>query len=757
MATISGTQGYWKVWLVVNEASTSVVNNTSSANWELWLGRTYESTSYIQGTPTINIKISGKTAYDDSPYLNISGITQNGVKLLSGTVTDITHNDNGTIKNDTISFTWTGSGFNPNNVSASGTYTTSTIPRATPAPKFTATVGTPMYINISPKATDTFYHRIHLTIGGTGYWLKSDGSITTVVNDYDTFGNTVTSIKFNAPTSLYSKFTGKSTTGTIEVYTYRRYKSLLESSYKYSQVGSTTSNSFTLQCDSTKCTPVITGTVVDTNPVTLSLTGDKNSLVANASHATITPIIKSVSDTNDTATTINYMYIDGVQFSGDTVTITKPTGKSFVLRVVNSRGYPAEYIVDATGDLIPYVPLTFNVLNLKRTEPTTGEVDVQYDGKYFNSTFNNGVPNELTLGWLYRETNTDEWIGSVNIDTNTNYNNTLLTSAIPDSFGLTFLEDWDGSNTVYQLAFNDKYSLQTVVSSSGSFVWVTLTNTIENTRKTIYRYLNNSSGNSGVQENNVTLLLPEDIGSFATVNTEDKLYEYLKTISISTLTNYDIKNDNTYSGKDSLGNIFDYKKSYEFVLYCFDKLTNLEISGIISRGLPVFWWNANNFYVNGNIHANNIREPHIIASYKLATETVNDGAKLSIGDLIYNNTNGIIEVEYIDSNSYLKINHDGYILISYNVWFQGDGSARPWLHCERYRLENNEDLTTVEVYTHSIDDNSSRFVSLSTANRIGEIKNGEFVGLYLTLSSSEVTINTGAGPYAPSYITIEIL
>ena len=304
---------------------------------------------------------------------------------------------------------------------------------------------------------------------------------------------------------------------------------------------------------------------------------------------------------------------------------------------------------------------------------------------------------------------------------------------------------------------NDKYSLQTVVSSSGSFVWVTLTNTIENTRKTIYRYLNNSSGNSGVQENNVTLLLPEDIGSFTTVNTEDKLYEYLKTISISTLTNYDIKNDNTYSGKDSLGNIFDYKKSYEFVLYCFDKLTNLETSGIISRGLPVFWWNANNFYVNGNIHADNIREPHIIASYKLATETVNDGAKLSIGDLIYNNTNGIIEVEYIDGNSYLKINHDGYILISYNVWFQGDGSARPWLHCERYRLEDNEDLTTVEVYTHSIDDNSSRFVSLSTANRIGEIKNGEFVGLYLTLSSSEVTINTGAGPYAPSYITIEIL
>lgn len=168
METISGTQGYWKVWLTVNEKSTSVENNDSSAYWELWIGRTYASTSYIQGTPNINIKISGKTAYDESPYLNISGITEKGVRLLSGTVSNIEHNSDGTIKSNAISFTWKGSGFNPNDVSASGTYSTATIPRASSIAVGNYNLGQNISITIGKKVssfTSTLTYKIGNRIG----------------------------------------------------------------------------------------------------------------------------------------------------------------------------------------------------------------------------------------------------------------------------------------------------------------------------------------------------------------------------------------------------------------------------------------------------------------------------------------------------------------------------------------------------------------------------------------------------------------
>lgn len=598
MATISGTQGYWKVWLTVVESDTSVADNTSSANWELWLGRTYESTSYIAGTPTININVSGKSAYSDSPYLNISGITQNGVMILSGTVTDIEHDSSGKVKNNTISFSWTGSGFNPSNVSASGTYTTSTIPRATPAPKFTATVGTSMYIKISPKASDTFYHRIHLTIGGTGYWLKSDGSITTDWDGYYTFGKTVTSMKFNTPTSLYQNFTGKSTTGTIKVYTYKRSLNLT-GGYTYSQIGSTTSNSFTLNCNATKCTPVISGTVVDTNTTTVSLTQNENDLIANASYATITPTITSISDTDDIDTTIQYMYIDGVQFSGTTVTIAQPNKKSFTLRVINSRGYPAEYNVVASGELIPYTPLTFNTISLQRPEPTTGEVAIEYDGNYYKGDFKAApepISNKLTLSWVYREANTNEWLNTTEVLTSVDYSGQMLASNIPDSFGPEFLKTWDGTVINEEFAYNDDYALRLNVYGEGFFV-VMLYDKNNGNRKTIYLSIKDK-----MYENHINTELPDNLGEFTNIVVDNPVYQYLRIAGTPYLTSYTIKDNNTYSGEDSLGTIFDYTKAYEFVFYAADLLTKLEYTMKVSRGLPVFWWDANGFHVIGNLY-----------------------------------------------------------------------------------------------------------------------------------------------------------
>lgn len=879
-AYLGNSYGNLYINLYARYTKQSTTDNNSYVEYQTRLS--FTGNYIISQTPTYctlkGTGISDKT----TQYTGFSGSTDgyfyNGETVLQTSGAWVDHNDSGNASISASAY------FNAGpwgwSATAEGSADLPTIPRATPAPKFTATIGTPMYITISPKATDTFYHRIHLTVGGTGYWLKSDGSITTSSSGYSTFGTSATSMKFNAPTSLYSEFTGKSTTGTIKVYTYKRTWNILTQQYKYTQVGSTTSESFTLNCNASKCTPVITGTVVDTNSTTLALTGNENNIVANASYATITPTIKSISDTADTATTISYMYLDSVQFSGDTVTVAKPTKKSFVLRVVNSRGYPAEYTVTASGELIPYTPLTFNILSLKRPEPTTGEVAINYDGKYFNGSFtddntttrylkvgdiidsttvnnytislpddiysklvndeilfttdkytciaqvvytetslitmtaytvslvslsdetdthklyyyyvqhntdNGDTPtlstnnttfdsmdvgtidyinptsqiykyfkttvteplnNELTLGWVYREANTTEWLNTVELATDVDYSGQILTSTIPDDFGPAFIETWDGENTVYKMAYNDTYSLQTVVSSSGSYVWVMLRS--DGVSETIYRY----TTTSGVQENNATITLPSDLGVFTTIDTANSLYQYLKVGGTSYLTNYEIKDNNTYTGNESLGTMFDYTKAYEFVFYASDLLTKLEYGKTISRGLPVFWWDANNLYVNGKIHADNVRTT---ASYRLSTETISSGSILNVGDLIYNDTNGIIETEIVDGSYCLKINRDGYIKISYNAWFNGTTSGRPWLQCYRCRATEDDTIEWLEVITASISDSTATFVTLSAADVICAVNANDLITLYMTTQNGDISINSGAGSYPPSYITIELL
>ena len=72
--------------------------------------------------------------------------------------------------------------------------------------------------------------------------------------------------------------------------------------------------------------------------------------------------------------------------------------------------------------------------------------------------------------------------------------------------------------------------------------------------------------------------------------------------------------NNKYSGSVSLGTTFDYKKSYDFIIYANDgdganiKLTSLNYAQNITRGEPIYDYgvdkNGNNYvFVNGNLYA----------------------------------------------------------------------------------------------------------------------------------------------------------
>ena len=59
---------------------------------------------------------------------------------------------------------------------------------------------------------------------------------------------------------------------------------------------------------------------------------------------------------------------------------------------------------------------------------------------------------------------------------------------------------------------------------------------------------------------------------------------------------------NVYESKGnvSLGNIFDYRNIYEIAIYYKDKLVDTYTTKIVTRGLPIFWWNKDGVYNGEN-------------------------------------------------------------------------------------------------------------------------------------------------------------
>ena len=124
--------------------------------------------------------------------------------------------------------------------------------------------------------------------------------------------------------------------------------------------------------------------------------------------------------------------------------------------------------------------------------------------------------------------------------------------------------------------------------------------------------------------------------------------------------------NNKYSGSVSLGTTFDYKKSYDFIIYANDgdganiKLTSLNYAQNITRGEPIFDYgvdkNGNNYvFVNGNLYSKgNINKVNVDSSNNAKFQNV----KLQ-PTVLYDNasgTTGTITLSETSANfSYLEI------------------------------------------------------------------------------------------------------
>lgn len=396
MAVISGTQGYWRVSLTVNEASTDVNTNTSVANWSLSISRTDSGNYPMYGTPHIVIWISGVKVYDASVYRALGSVTSAGVTLESGTLRNIEHNDDGTIKNNGASFSWSGSGFSPNNVSGSGSYSTSTIARASTATATSVYVGEVSRVEVTRKSS-SFSHAIKIYFGNWEGFLLADGSVT---NTYTKI--TATSINFKTPTAWYAQMPNESSKqAIIDIETWNG----------NNLVGSYKRDYFTVRVDANNSRPVVTSSVVDTNNTTIALTGNSNKLIKDYSSARVT-----YSATPRNSATISNITINGTRVTSSPVTIGVSSGSIKVI-ATDSRGFPTESNPSFT--YIDYNRPTINLL-AKRENPTSNYVMLKFDGTWFNGSFG-ATSNNLDISWRYKETGSSSWGTTYGLTKDTHY------------------------------------------------------------------------------------------------------------------------------------------------------------------------------------------------------------------------------------------------------------------------------------------------------------------------------------------------
>lgn len=170
-------------------------------------------------------------------------------------------------------------------------------------------------------------------------------------------------------------------------------------------------------CSITNCEPSIENvSYLDSNKETVKITGNNQQIIRNHSTIEINLVnLKSFKGAilNKCTATINGItksfsniagiLIDNISLDFGTINVAKNTKMSVTL--TDSREYSVTKELNI--NVINYIDLSINAI-IKRTQPTTGEVEVEYSGNYFNGSLGN-IKNTLSLNWYYREKGASTW------------------------------------------------------------------------------------------------------------------------------------------------------------------------------------------------------------------------------------------------------------------------------------------------------------------------------------------------------------
>jgi hypothetical protein len=387
MASCSFTSTGRTFTLNVSESSYSIENNTSNIYWEINIsgGGTQWYDSYCKAI------VNGSVVFNESKSWS-SGVFPAKDGSVSGYIYNVPHDSEGRAS---VSFYIEGYSEVYSTKSANGSLPLTTIPRATPAPNITCDVENTTSFTLTPYAN--FSHSVSISFGTTNKYLKTDGTLSNSEVKYDT---SIRTWNFNADKSYYKQFNKKSGQGSITVRT-----------YSGSTLVGSKSGTLTVVANQALCSPVITGTVIDTNETTKTLTGNENVIIKYKSTPRITTQIQ-ITSPNDDNSTLSYLQVAGNNISDLTqrvFDVQNPTQNSFIVKAINSRDYSTETPLSSTGTFIDYILPTITITSAKRTEPTTGDATIEYKGDYYNGKFSKTTSNELVVTWKYKEKGIEEY------------------------------------------------------------------------------------------------------------------------------------------------------------------------------------------------------------------------------------------------------------------------------------------------------------------------------------------------------------
>lgn len=393
-----GNGSHFRLRMYIDNYSQSIENNTTWVRFHLYFvsldgysGSGSASNGYINGNHTGSTTSIGKNATVDMGYWD----------------TTIYHNNDGT-----GGINWNGRITSPWGIGTaelSGYWTAPTIPRTTKIATQNGVVGSSVNITWS-KASANFRHTLTYEFG------NKTGTIGT---------NLVDGVDWNIPDSFYEEMEDSSSKqGNLTLTTYNG----------STNIGSSTAI-LNVSVNESVVAPVITSkSVKDINTNTLELTGDNGTLIS----ANSIPFAQIEFTTNKYAT-LGKITINGVDYTSDVVILSESDTNTnymlekelpvadksdFEINVIDSRSLPINDIIKL--DFINYIALDC-IPVFKRIQPTTGEVGLEFDGKYFNDDFG-AVDNNLKISYAYKIKEEDTYSNEILLNENTDYkivNNTF--------------------------------------------------------------------------------------------------------------------------------------------------------------------------------------------------------------------------------------------------------------------------------------------------------------------------------------------
>ena len=390
--------GILSVW----ENSYDVATNTSNIGYRLQL-KSGSSGRFSGLTANYSVTINGTTVKSGSGTYSSQNYNT-AQTICEGTMT-VEHNADGT-KSISCSavLDFQNNTYSPGDFTPSGNLTLTTIPRASTATCTTANIEEVATIIIN-RASSNFRHTLIWHFGDLQGMIIEKTTETTVA--WTIPSNLYTQIP-NAPIGI----------GVLECITYN---GDVEIGRNFSNYYATTSE--------TRCKPSLSATIVDTNQNAINLTGSNQKLIKYISTA---KIIITTSAKNSAS--ISNKKVNNSVVQGNTISIENVETDKFEVTVTDSRGYTNSVILEPV--VINYVPLSINA-TIKRVEPTTGEVGIQFSGNYYNGNFGS-TNNALNINWYYKERNQSNWIKggtltpAINGNIYSNGNSTILLGKIFD-------------------------------------------------------------------------------------------------------------------------------------------------------------------------------------------------------------------------------------------------------------------------------------------------------------------------------------